>query len=244
MLYLLLTAALPHKTEARGHDVSAVPCDINSTHEPDAFSALNYSFWKKPLVVEKPINDAGEKILESINSSVIAINMFWASSRDLPAHQQGSLASVHEESLWAELQERLPSEGDKAPMATGISRKRKTGKLGWPHQDQIAAYISLDLLGLAKVGDFAARYYLRRFLKSGNYGSVYLADTRSFSPVAVKIMHSRSGNLSGREIALHKHCSDHPYVIDVLDAFLSAFYVVLVMPLALSLHAGVNGLRA
>ena len=117
--------------------------------------------------------------------------------------------------------------------AEPIVKRRKTGgKIAWPFMDRAGPYINTSLPGLGNSDDFACRYYLRHFLRKGAYGSVYVGETRLGSPVAVKIMHNNVGDLSGREVVLHKHCSDHPNVIDVIDGFVSAFYVVLVMPLA------------
>ena len=105
-------------------------------HGPDAFAALNYFTWKKASVVEKPINDAGKKVLGQIDSVVIAINMYWSSSRDHAAHQQGSLASVHKRSLWAKLQERLASESDSTIAGCPGSKRQEETRAPAESKDQ------------------------------------------------------------------------------------------------------------
>ena len=210
----------------------------SAIHGPDTFSGLDYFTWKRANVISKPITGSGEKVLETISKDAIAVNMVCTSSRDNTdtPHEQGSLASTDKQSLWAELL-KLSQKTDSEKQEEGgssvpVVRTRKVGKICWPDLDKVAAYTNLSLPGCMKFDDFACKYYLRRFVKRGSYGSVYTGETISGACVGVKVMLSQEGSLCGREVALHKHCSAHPNVVDVIDGFVSAFYMVLVMPLA------------
>jgi len=177
---------------------------------------------------------AAECVLQDLLKHAVGVNMFcWASSRDQTAHEQGSLASVHERSMWKKLL-KAADELQHAHVKVAGSRKRKIGKQDWPNRDTIDTYLNQSLPGNSMNFDvFAGAYYLRKFLRSGSYGSVYVGEERSTGLLrALKIMHCKKGLLSGREAMLQRYCSGHPNIIGLLDCFVSAFYVVLVMPLA------------
>ena len=141
--------------------------------------------------------------------AVVVNWLYGGSSRDNPAHEQGSLASVHKGSLWAKLQESCDEKNKELGEKSGagpMAKRRRTSKQKpepeWPFMDSdsVGAYLNTSLPGLVGFDDFACRYRVGRFLNKGSYGSVYVGETIAGPPVAVKIMHCRIGYLSGREV--------------------------------------------
>ena len=206
--------------------------------EPDRFAPLDYLTWKRAQVVERPITTTGEALLEKIFADSTAVHMFWSSSsRGSPAHTQGSTSAAHNRSLWVELVKRWEANrAAEEPVGAGRKRLRVT-KLEWPIPEKIVRLLNAGLPGVSDFASFRKRYFLRRFLKRGTYGSVFLAqvaqsDDNEASSVAVKIVQDTAGDLVGREVFVHKYCSDHPNIISLLDGFVSPYCVALVMPLA------------
>ncbi len=194
---------------------------------PGTFAPLDYFSWKREAVVERPMTKALAGLFANILAGSTGVNMYWSSSRDADAHERGSLAKVHPESLWAKITTK------KQECRKLLCRSwRKTGKLPWPCVKELKVPLELGLPGIRDFSYFAKKYTLRRFLKQGTYGSVYVAEDRLEAQVAIKIVASSEGELSGREVYIHKYCAQHANVVEVLDGFVSPFYMALAMPLA------------
>ena len=170
---------------------------------------MEYFSWKKAHVVEWQIANVGKRKYENSMAHAVAVNMFLVSSRGNPAHEQGSLVSVHKGSLWAKLQESCDEKnkglGEKSGAGPMVKRRRTIKhkpELEWPFMDSdsVGAYLNTSLPGLVGFDDFACRYRVGRFLNKGSYGSVHLGETIAGPPVVVKIMRCRIGYLSGREV--------------------------------------------
>jgi len=220
---------------------------------PDMFSPLNYhkGMFPKSKLVEEPMSNRIETHYSRVLMASTGVNCFWQSARDpeqrrKPAIERGSFATLHPESLWANLLAKCKG----APCR--LTGKRKPGACahtaGLPWPQPLVNRTSMPALpSMLQFDDcpIPATYNLVKEVASGTYGTVFLAfSRRGVSPVRVGIKIIRSESeldpVKNSEIDILRIASG-PNIVRLLDAYASTWYSVLVMEyLPLTLNAVIS----